>query len=114
MAAPKNESQLTGQIQKAIQTAYPDSFNFKVHGGPYQLAGMPDLVACVKGLFIGLEIKHQKPGESETHARGRVTTIQTIMLDKVKKAGGASSVVLSAAEALEVIGDALFKANLVD
>lgn len=29
----------------------------KIHGGPYQDAGTPDLLACYKGRFIAIEVK---------------------------------------------------------
>lgn len=29
----------------------------KIHGGPYQDAGTPDILACYKGCFIAVEVK---------------------------------------------------------
>lgn len=29
----------------------------KIHGGPYQDAGTPDILACYKGRFIAVEVK---------------------------------------------------------
>lgn len=29
----------------------------KVHGGPYQDKGTPDLLACYKGFFVSIEVK---------------------------------------------------------
>lgn len=29
----------------------------KIHGGPYQDAGTPDILACYKGRFIAIEVK---------------------------------------------------------
>ena len=33
------------------------AFVFKVHGGPHMMAGLPDLIVCMKGQFIGVEVK---------------------------------------------------------
>ena len=33
------------------------AFVFKVHGGPTMMAGLPDLIACVDGRFVGIEVK---------------------------------------------------------
>lgn len=38
---------------------------FKVHGGPQMMAGLPDLVACYRGFFIGIEVKQPGNGPSE-------------------------------------------------
>lgn len=29
----------------------------KIHGGPYQDAGTPDILACYKGRFVAVEVK---------------------------------------------------------
>jgi VRR-NUC domain-containing protein len=33
----------------------------KVHGGPYQRAGVPDVIGCAAGRFFAIELK--RPGE---------------------------------------------------
>jgi hypothetical protein len=38
---------------------------FKVWGGGYQKAGIPDLLMCVNGFFISVELKAQKGTASE-------------------------------------------------
>ena len=58
----------------------------KVHGSPYQRAGVPDLLCCHKGLFYAFEVK--SPGE-------RATPIQAHELQQVQTAGGTATVVTS-------------------
>lgn len=107
MSKPVNETGLVNAIVRAVKRQHPASFVFKVHGGPMQRAGVADLLLCVEGRFIALEVKHQKPGESEAHARGRATPLQLAEIDKVVAAGGHAAVVLSVDEALREIGRAL-------
>ena len=100
---PTNEKGLVGRIVAAITRRYPHAWIIKTHGGPRQVAGLPDLFVCVDGQFIGLEVKHQKPGESDAHARGRATRQQLEQIRRIEAAGGTAAVVLTVEEALETI-----------
>jgi hypothetical protein len=64
---------------------------FNVHGGdnPFQEVGVPDLLSCLQGRFIGLEVK--QPGE-EPSAR------QKVVLRRIEEAGGIAAVVTSVEE----------------
>lgn len=110
-AAPRNESQLVGQIQKGVKLTHPSAYILKVHGGPMQQPGIPDLLIVVNGLLIGAEVKHQKPGESEQHARERATPMQRAQIQKINAAGGMAGVVLNLEETLGLISRALGKGN---
>lgn len=48
--------------------------------------GVPDLLVCHKGRFIGIEVKHEA-------SKNRVTPLQALNLQRISKAGGASFVV---------------------
>lgn len=100
---PSTETPLVHAIVKAILREYPDAWTFKVHGSPYQRAGVPDLLVCVHGSLFGFEVKHQKPDESEQHARGRATLLQRNEIRDIRQAGGYAAVILSPEEALEAI-----------
>jgi len=52
-------------------------------GGKYTRAGVPDIIACVNGYFIAVELK------TET---GRVSKLQEFNLENIWRAGGASMV----------------------
>jgi|SRR5699024_9603857 len=102
-----NETGVVREIVEAVKAAYPNSWGMKVHGSPYQPVGIPDLLFCVRGRFVALEVKHQKPGESREHAASRATPQQLAQINGIRRAGGAAHVVVSAAEALRVIEDTL-------
>ncbi len=51
----------------------------KVWGGGYQKAGIPDLLCCIKGKFVALELKTEK---------GTATVLQKYNLFKIQEAGG--------------------------
>lgn len=71
-------------------------FCFKIHGGPHMMAGLPDIIACVEGRFVGLETKLPDGGNA--------TPNQQYIHGKIKAAGGQAIVVRSVAEALAVCG----------
>ena len=107
MGKPTNETGLTKNIVKAIVAAHPAAWIFKVHGGPMQMTGVPDLIVCVDGLMFGMEIKHQKPGESIEHAKLRTTPGQRFQIREINKAGGMARTVTSPEEALKLIAQGL-------
>lgn len=102
MSKATKESTLVSAIRRAVLARWPGSTAWKIHGGPHQVIGIPDLVCCVGGRMVGIEVKLQRPGESEEHARGRVTHHQRAQLDAINAAGGLGIVALSVEEALEL------------
>lgn len=73
------ESTLQKKIKKALQKE--GGFWVKVHGGPYQRVGLPDLIGCYKGKFIGIEVK--VPGREDT-----LTKRQSRILRQIESEGG--------------------------
>ena len=104
---PTKESGLVAAISKAIHAHYPQAWVFKTVGNPYQMVGVPDLLLCVDGLLIGLEVKFQRPGESREAALSRVTPGQRGQIHAIRRAGGYADAVLSVDEALATIEAAL-------
>lgn len=96
MARTSPESRLQKRIQNAVRDEWDDAFMFKVHGGPYQQAGIPDLVGSVEGRFVALEVKHPDQGHEES-------AIQRIVRVRLEKAGAIVAVVESVDEALDFI-----------
>ena len=47
---------MVAKIKKYLTTV-PDCFFWKEHGGMYGTAGIPDIIACIKGHFFGFEVK---------------------------------------------------------
>lgn len=113
MAEYKNEGQLVDAMKKAIKTSYPTVYMIKVNGGMYQESGIPDLVMCLDGLMIGIEVKHQKPGESRLHAVDRTTLKQRQHIARIVAAGGMAGVALDVETALLIIQLAKLKARMI-
>lgn len=68
----------------------PRCFCWKTHGGMYGTAGIPDIIACVDGRFVGLEVK--QPG-------GKLSQLQETTIEKIRTAGGVAAMVTSVDEA---------------
>lgn len=49
------EYRIVQNIKKLIRSR--GGWCVKIHGGPYQDAGTPDILACYKGKFIAVEVK---------------------------------------------------------
>lgn len=88
----KLESRLQRRIQKLIREE--GGWPLKIHGGPFMPAGIPDLLACIGGIFLALEVK------TDT---GRPSEIQLAIIKKIKRAGGIAAVVSSTKQALAYI-----------
>lgn len=86
------ESRLQRKIQDALRRE--GAFVFKMHGSTAMMSGLPDLVLCYRGLFIGLEVKMPGRGPS---------SIQYRRLQQIESAGGIADVVHSVQEALNVL-----------
>ena len=74
-----SESQLVSKIKNYIisKGAYCE----KIFGGGFQASGIPDLIVCYKGLFIGIEVK------SPT-GKGRASDIQKLKISRIRSCGG--------------------------
>lgn len=70
-----------GRIAAAIRTYMTEhgAFVFKVHGGPTMMAGLPDLIAVVRGRYVGVEVKTPT---------GKVSAVQAAVHRKIEAAGG--------------------------
>lgn len=101
------EKRLQKNIEKALITAYPNSWIFHPVGGPYQMTGVPDILALIDGVFFGIEVKHQKPGESLEHAKGRASPGQLLQIQRIREAGGYADVVTSVEETVELVRNSL-------
>lgn len=93
------EARIGKKIREYIESI--GGFVFKVHGGPQMMSGLPDLIACVQGLFIGIEVK--QPGQNPT-AR------QVFVHSLIRRSCGFVIVAHSVEEAAEGI-EALFASD---
>lgn len=89
------ESRLSHSIIEAIQKR--GWFAFKVHGGAMMMAGLPDIIACVNGQFLGIETKLPKH-----EGGGNPTRRQVFVHDAIRRAHGVAVVCRSIADAESV------------
>jgi hypothetical protein len=74
-------------ISKKIRPYLVDAYKarvIKIHSSPFSEAGVADLLCCVDGKFIALEVK--KKGN-------KATPIQLMFLESIRRAGGRAGVV---------------------
>lgn len=91
------------QVQKNI-TDYLDSlgaYYLKVHGSAYQPSGTPDLLACVNGRFVGIEVKKPKGGIT--------SPLQKFKIKEIQKSGGIAFV----ANSLDVVKREFKEHNII-
>ena len=89
----KPETALTRKILKRLRQE--GGFWTKIHGGPYQSVGLPDIVGCHRGRFYGFEVKVRE--------RDQPTARQSLTLLLIRQAGGVSRVIRGPADALNAI-----------
>lgn len=107
-----NESGVVEAIRKRIAAEWPTSATWKMHGSIYMETGIPDVLCCVEGRLIFLEVKHRKPGESEARAYGRTSVEQVRQIRRIRAAGGAACTVLDENEAVWAVREALTGSTL--
>lgn len=70
------------------------AYYVKYHGNQFSQVGVPDILVCYKGKFIGIEVKNEK---------GKTSPLQDINLKQIKQAGGISLVARSVEDVSEII-----------
>lgn len=88
------EARLTRRIASRLRAE--GAFVFKVHGSDTMMAGLPDLVVCWRGRFLGLEVK--RPGHASD-----VSPRQRRVHGLIAEAGGVAVVVTSIRESLDAL-----------
>jgi hypothetical protein len=79
------EKDIVSAIKEYLKTVN-NCFYWKEHGGEFGQAGIPDIICCLKGSVIALEVKTEN---------GKTTVLQEVTLRKIRKAGGRAEVVRS-------------------
>ena len=97
------ERDIVAAIQGYLRTLGGDVFFWKEHGGPYGTSGIPDIICCYRGRFLGLEAK--QPG-------GRLTRLQERALERINAAGGIGRRVESVEEVQAIIRQLREEASL--
>ena len=88
------EKDIVAAIKKYLASLGSDVFYWKEHGGPYSTSGVPDIICCYKGRFLGLEVKLP---------RGRLTELQKRAIEKINAASGIACRVESVADVQRLI-----------
>ena len=91
------ERDIVAAIKRYLASLGSDVFFWKEHGGAYGTSGIPDIICCYKGRFLGLEAKLPD---------GRLTELQKRALDKINRAGGIARRVESVEDARAIIRQA--------
>lgn len=94
----QREARISSSIMEVLRKH--GYFCFKVHGSEYMMAGLPDIIVCAEGKFIGLETKTPEKRENVSEA-------QRLVHARIKRAGGIVEVVCGPKEALEKVRAAL-------
>ena len=90
-----NESELVTKIKKALKNKRGGRW-VKIHGGPYQEAGVSDIIGCYNGIFYALEVK--LPGKEK-----KLTPIQKAFIEDINASGGKATMITSVEEALSFV-----------
>lgn len=88
------ERDIVTAIKRYLASLGSDVFFWKEHGSVYGTNGVPDIICCYKGRFLGLECK--LPG-------GRLTKLQKRTIKKINRAGGVACRVESVEDVKRVI-----------
>ena len=88
------ERDIVAAIKKYLASLGSDVFFWKEHGSVYGTNGVPDIICCYKGRFLGLECK--LPG-------GRLTELQKRAIEQINRAGGFACRVESVEDVKRVI-----------
>ena len=91
------ERDIVAAIKRYLATLGEDVFFWKEHGGALGTSGIPDIICCYKGRFLGLEAK--LPG-------GRLTALQKRAREKINRAGGIARRVESVDDVKDIIAQA--------
>lgn len=89
------ETPLQRKMQKVIRDR--GGYVFKVHGSEYMPSGLPDLIVCYRGYYLGIEVKDPSAGKNTTRVR------QLYIHQKIREAGGIVRVARSVQEVIVIL-----------
>lgn len=70
------------------------AWHIKTHGNMFSRAGTPDIVACLNGRFVAIEVKRPK---------GVISELQKANIELIKRAGGVAFIAYSVEEVKRVL-----------
>lgn len=90
------EKNIENKIKSYLKSV--GAYYVKYHGNQFSQVGVPDILACYKGAFIGIEVKNET---------GKTSPLQDVNLKMINEAGGIGIV----ARNVEQVKDAI---NYID
>ncbi len=84
------ETEITNSIKSLLKTY--GIWHFKHFGGMYANKGIPDILCCYNGRFIGIEVKTEN---------GKVSPDQERVISNINNAGGLAFVARSVDDVIE-------------
>lgn len=72
------------------------AYHVKIHGSAFMPAGTPDILACINGRFVAIEVKRPSGGV--------VSELQKLKLKQIEHAGGVGIIARSVQDVSERIG----------
>lgn len=88
------ENRVKAKIKKYLKDQR--IYHFSAAAGPFSVHGVPDIIACVRGHLLGIEVK--APGKTSN-----VTENQKYHLQKIKDSGGYSLVADSVEPVIDMV-----------
>lgn len=83
-----DEKNVENKIKKYLDSV--GAYHVKIHGSAFMPAGTPDILACINGRFVAIEVK--KP------IGGVVSSLQQLKIKQVINAGGVAFVARSVSD----------------
>ena len=90
----KSETRLQRKIHAALRKQCGGEW-FKVHGGPFQAAGLGDLIGCCAGFYFMFEVK--------VPLKGKPSVLQLETLHLYRKAGAIACIVETPSQAVSLV-----------
>jgi len=99
----QRESKLSRHIMEGLRRE--GWYCFKIHGGPTMTAGLPDIIVCAEGVFVGLETKNPE-------SRKNVSLRQKLTHQQIRDVGkGYVAVVCTVPEAIDAVHEGILAAR---
>lgn len=85
------EKTIENKIKRYLESL--GAYFVKIHGSAYMPSGTPDILACINGRFVGIEVKKEKGGV--------VSDLQLLKLKQIENAGGVGIIARSVSDVSE-------------
>lgn len=93
------ESRIRTSIKKGLQRKFGGKW-ICIHGGPFQEAGISDIIGLCQSKFFAIEVK--VPGKED-----HFTDLQQQFIREIEHAGGYGKMVVSKTEAINFVQEVL-------